>query len=106
MTEKRYAIVRVDYNCPKDVFHEFNFCLLSKGKTLVDICNHCDFLAEKRIIGDTKKQMIKKVATAILRTLKDGEVLKYEEFGTGFIKQVVSVEYLAKEIVEFLGVEE
>ena len=61
-------------------------------------CKNCRY-------GDTKKQLIKKVATAILRTLKDGEVLKYEEFGTGFIKQPISVEYLAEKIVEFLGVE-
>ena len=65
-----------------------------------DKCKKC-----KEIRGDTKKQLIKKVATAILRTLKDGEVLKYEEFGTGFIKQPISVEYLAEKIVEFLGVE-
>lgn len=94
MTQKRYAIVRVDYNCPKDVFHEYDFCLLSKGKTLVDICNHCDFLDEKRIIGDTKEQLIKKVKTA-LQLCNKNRVEKCNQFY-----------FIAKEIVEFLGVEE
>ena len=99
MSEKRYAIVRVGTKgkhkvCP--MFLENNIEEICIGR---HICEQCRY-------GDTKEQMVKKVATAILRTLKDGEVLKYEKFGTGFIKQPVSVEYLAERIVEFLGVEE
>lgn len=48
MSEKRYAIVRVDINCPKDVCGEEDFCFLSKGKTLADMCDHCEFLQEKK----------------------------------------------------------
>ena len=96
---KRYSIVRVDGKCP---YHTTDkaFCIHQQEKRF---CLECKI---RDRYGDTKEQMIRKVATAILRTLKDGEVLKYEEFGTGFIKQPVSVEYLAKKIVEFLGVKE
>lgn len=98
MAEKRYAIVRID----KKDCGNCEFAYKDKnGKVACKIGGiwQCDNY------GDTKEQLIRKVATAILRTLKDGEVLKYEEFGTGFIKQPVSVEYLAKSIIEFLGVE-
>ena len=90
---KRYAIVRVDKYpiCPLGFKHK---CKDFMKTGVCDDCRH----------GDTKEQLIRKVAQAILRTLKGGEVLKYEECGIGFIKQPVSVEYLAKEIVEFLGV--
>ena len=92
MAEKRYSIVRSDMRCPYGL--EETFC--SKD------CHKCRL--GYGYYGETKNQLIKKVATAILRTLKDGEVLKYEEFGKGFIKQPVSVEYLAESIVEFMGV--
>ena len=99
--KKRYAIVRVDNTwCPNKFENVDNrFVCDSRKKNIKYV--HC----ERCLYGDTKEQMVKKVATAILRTLKDGEVLKYEKFGTGFIKQPVSVEYLAERIVEFLGVE-
>lgn len=99
---KRYAIVRVDNNCPFYTELVTTKCWIYKNEKSC-IGFKCKI---KKTYGDTKQQLIKKVATAILRNLKDGEVLKYEEFGTGFIKQPVSVEYLAKEIVEFLGVED
>lgn len=92
---KRYAIVRVDRKCP--AYENINLC--DEENTTCEDCK------VNKNYGDTKEQIVRKVATAILRTLKDGEVLKYEEFGTGFIKQPVSVEYLAERIVEFLGVE-
>lgn len=91
---KKYALVRVDNKCPALTEDGINIC-----KTDKNCRNKCPYR-----YGDSKEQLIRKVAQAILRTLKDGEVLKYEEFGTGFIKQPVSVEYLAKKIVEFLGV--
>ena len=93
---KRYAIVRVDNNCPKDVCGEEDFCFLSKGKTLEDMCDYCDFLDEKIIIGDTKEQLIRKINQAIFRVLDN-----YYGKGKDF-----DLKILGKEIVEFLGVEE
>ena len=79
---KRYAIVRIDEGCPLSDINigNINACKASKG------CRSCLF-------GDTKEQLIRKVAQALKRTLcNDKESKTYEE--------------IAKEIVEFLGVEE
>ena len=97
MAEKRYAIVRVDINCPKDVCGEEDFCLLSKGKTLADMCDYCEFLQEKRIIGDTKEQLVRKVAQVIRRYRKNLEVCEYCDMKDEF--------EIAEKVVEFLGVE-
>lgn len=97
--EKRYAIVRVDINCPKDVCGEEDFCFLSKGKTLEDMCDYCDFLDEKIIIGDTKEQMVKKVMTAFKIAIKKNKEGK-------FIKGKSNNRQVAEIVVEFLGVEE
>ena len=103
MNKPRYAIAKVDINCPKDVCGEEDFCFLSKGKTLADMCDHCEFLQEKRIIGDTKEQLIKKVAQKIF--------IKRNSFGGKNMNKIwtetdrIYAYKLAKEIVEFLGVE-
>ncbi len=107
MNKKRYAIVRVDINCPKDVCGEEDFCFLSKGKTLEDMCDHCEFLQEKRIIGDTKKQLIRKVAQVIFKAKLEryrkvwkcecSEMEKRNRYKDSLI--------LAEKVVEFLGVE-
>ena len=87
---KRYAIVRVDNICPPIKM----FCSDRK----ID-CKNC-------LYGDTKEQLIRKVATAIQRKSRRGEVLfsfldkKYR------IEKVFEIKQLAKEIVEFLGVED
>ena len=77
--KKRYAIVRVDNICPPIKM----FCSYRK----ID-CKNC-------LYGDTKEQMIRKVATVFgmekIIVAKDLNEYKYK---------------LAKEIVEFLGVEE
>ena len=87
---KRYSIVRVDddykHICPSafEKVDDSSFCKLAirKGGS----CNVCPY-------GDTKEQLIRKVAQALKRTLwNDKESKTYEE--------------IAKEIVEFLGVEE
>ena len=103
MNKPRYAIVRVDINCPKDVCGEEDFCFLSKGKTLADMCDYCDFLDEKIIIGDTKEQLIRKVAQVIKRELKGNCIAGLKD--TVFVMKWCVVEKLAKKIVEFLGVE-
>lgn len=99
---KRYAIVRVDINCPKDVCGEEDFCFLSKGKTFEDMCDYCDFLDEK----NTKEQLILKVAQAIFRRKLR---LYKERWGGTPISTEIKYCYensleMAKEIVEFLGV--
>lgn len=78
---KRYSIVRVDGECPKG-FNEDIYCKW---------CGNCG-----RLYGDTKEQLIRKVAQALERTIIDGV---YVRFGIP-----ITVEKLAKEIVEFLGV--
>lgn len=95
--KERYAIVRVDINCPKDVCGEEDFCFLSKGKTLADMCDHCEFLQEKRIIGDTKVQLIKKIMTAFKIAIKKNKEGK-------FVKEKSNNRQVAEIIVEYLGV--
>ena len=96
MNEKRYAIVRVDKDyylnsCPvgfENINNDF-ICAYRKDKVLnqyVHNCKNCRY-------GDTKEQLIKKVQTA-LQLCDKNRVEKCNQF------------YLvAKEIVEFLGVE-
>ena len=75
---KRYSIVRVDGECPKG-FNEDIYCKW---------CGNCG-----RIYGDTKEQVIRKVQTA-LQLCSKNRVEKCNQFY-----------FVAKEIVEFLGVE-
>ena len=75
MNKKRYAIVRVDGECPKG-FNEDIYCKW---------CGNCG-----RLYGDTKEQLIKKITT----------VLRREK-----IKRGLTYYWLATKIVEFLGVE-
>ena len=77
MSEKRYAIVRVDYKCPQDLEEDIKRCV-------GEHCKNCRY-------GDTKEQLIKKVEQVIKRQSLKGAIWESE---------------LAKEIVEFLGVED
>ena len=84
--DKRYAIVRLCtdtgiYRCPTNN----GKCLYPKG---VEV--YCKKCAE--INGDTKEQLIKKVAQAIKKSLREGFTKGYTEIAT--------------DVVEFLGVEE
>ena len=104
MTEKRYAIVRVDkitkrdtdyYVCPS-YFENIN------DKFVCDT-THKDHIACKDCrYGDTKEQLIAKVKQALRRKLKDDKIV-YIGIPK---KRNIRIETLAKEIVEFLGVEE
>lgn len=91
---KRYSIVRVDGECPKG-FNEDIYCKW---------CGNCG-----RLYGDTKEQLIKKVAQAMFkRQIKTFKRVFGGEFPSKkYVKQIYK-HYLeiAKEIVEFLGVEE
>ena len=81
---KRYAIVRADNKCPAITEEGINIC-----KTDKNCKNKCPYR-----YGDTKEQLIKKIATVFsmekIIVAKDLNEYKYK---------------LAKEIVEFLGVE-
>ena len=97
MAEKRYAIVRVDGICP----------LYLEQRTYK--CEMGNFTCEKcYTYGDTKEQLIRKVATAIFRR----EVKAYKKYYSIEPMRIITRDVetkclkVAKEIVEFLGVEE
>ena len=87
--KKRYALVRVDNLCPMAVEEKFS-CI---RKT----CKKCE-----DNYGDTKEQLIVKVKQALGRKLKDDKLV-YIGIPK---KRNIRIETLAKEIVEFLGVED
>lgn len=96
---KKYALVRVDGKCP-DEFEKINNKFVCEiNGDFKPACKNCRY-------GDTKEQLIRKVETAIKRKSRRGESLfsfldkKYR------IEKVFDIKVLAKEIIEFLGVEE
>ena len=107
---KRYAIVRVDGKCPIHTERLSSQEIDGMFKCSYDDCSNCRY-------GDTKEQLIRKVATVLRRNLKvdvcsykyKGKMRKLETIrfkGKGrFDEIVIELEELAKEIVEFLGVE-
>lgn len=94
MKEKRYAIVRVnkDYylnSCPagfENINNDF-VCNYKKDNILNQYVPNC----KKCRYGDTKEQLVRKVAQVIKRKSLKGAIWESD---------------LAKEIVEFLGVSE
>lgn len=86
---KRYAIVRVDNNCPF-VTEGMNHIICEKVFNCDEFYDegHC---SNKCNYGDTKEQLIRKIETAITIWCNKGFYNK---------------EHLARRIVEFLGVEE
>ena len=87
---KRYAIVRVDNSCPA-MLDDFG-CIIARNML------HCKCGEDTKNYGDTKEQLIRKVAQVIRKRTDNGIIVRYRE-------DSISVEELAKEIVEFLGVE-
>lgn len=88
---KRYAIVRVDNTwCPNKFENIDNrFVCDSRRKNIKYVhCERCRY-------GDTKEQLVKKVAQAINKA----RIHECKTF-------VEATNKIAKEIVEFLGVEE
>lgn len=88
---KRYAIVRVEKQCPfiyekQDKRAFLNRCLKSNYQ-----CKDC--------YGDTKEQMIRKVAQILFKNAPK------ETYQPRYIEQKRKILEIAKEIVEFLGVE-
>ena len=89
--KKRYSIVRVDGKCP---YHTTDkaFCINQKEKRF---CIECKI---RDRYGDTKEQLIRKVAQIIERRFA-------RNYRFGVLVDEIK-KGLAKEIVEFLGVEE
>ena len=97
---KRYAIVRVDDRCP-DFFCKYKVMKNEKSFS----CNDCNL---HRKYGDTKEQLVKKVAQVFFkRKLKAYKKLFDIVPNKADAKQVYKCCLeVAKEIVEFLGVGE
>lgn len=98
MDEIKYSIVRVQEKCPSGWNLEPSFCATFHGGT----CEKCKI---NNNYGDTKEQMIKKVAQILFQ-----EELEYWKnrltFEEGHYKMIYrkSLE-TAKKVVEFLGVD-
>lgn len=103
MNKKRYAIVRVDGHCPnrfEDVLNE-NVCKMDKNGECYSRCSESRY-------GDTKEQLKKKVAQVMLR--KFIAIYLINGVKPKLAKEQIEIMYknylaIAKEIVEFLGVE-
>lgn len=87
MSEKRYAIVRVDNSCPEHI-EDFK-CHFPDNSVECMSCHHHRY-------GDTKEQLVMKVAQVIAKC-------RLEKETNGIM---YSWEDEARKIIEFLGVEE
>lgn len=96
--EKRYAIVRVDNNCPEYMEEDF-VCPYPDKK---EECLKC----KQYRYGDTKEQLIKKVAQVIKSNYDN--IFATADAPLAVILDIITESYkdLAKEIIEFLGVED
>lgn len=92
----RYAIVKVQEKCPAGWNLEPSFC-----------CEECKECKVAENYGDTKEQLVNKVAQAIKRKLKGGLILRNTKINETYnVQKTISAKVVAKEIVEFLGVKE
>lgn len=99
MTQKRYAIVRVDYqDCP------IKYMVPKKHRKIKCMPFKCD---KCRLHGDTKEQLIRKVAQVIFKAKLERyrQVWKCECSEMEKKDRYKDSLTLAKEIVEFSGVE-
>ena len=88
---KRYAIVRVDNKCP-DEFENIKVDYICRN-----ISCYQGKECSKKFYGDTKEQLVMKVAQVIRRYRKNLEVCEYCDMKDEF--------EIAEKVVEFLGVE-
>ena len=80
--KKKYSLVRVNGECPKG-FNEDIYCKW---------CGNCG-----RLYGDTKEQLVKKVAQVLRRETGSNAIcIPYE--------RTILWEEIAEKIIEFLGV--
>lgn len=90
----RYSIIRVEGLCPLKLERKLN----CDNR----LCKDCKLIKN---YGDTKEQLIGKVAQAIKRKLKGGLILRNTKINETYnIQKTISTKAVAKEIVEFLGV--
>ena len=103
---KRYAIVRVDNSCP--AYEDYIFCKrIDKKFRIVDTSIDCNKCKIRKNYGDTKEQLERKIAQVLFKRKVKlykkvwgcdmGSIEKEDRY-----KQCLEI---AKEIVEFLGVE-
>lgn len=99
MSEKRYAIVRVDNSCPA-MLDDFG-CIIARNML------HCKCGEDTKNYGDTKGQIVRKVAQVIFKAKLERyrQVWKCECSEMEKRDRYKDSLTLAKEIVEFLGVE-
>lgn len=96
---KKYAIVRVDHHCPnrfEAIQNDFVCKTDKKGE--------CHFRCSESRYGDTKEQMVRKVEQGIEIGMKKvfGKELDQSYYNRARENHLI----IAKEIVEFLGVED
>ena len=98
MPEKKYAIVRADKFCPRAL--ERNYKLKCIGSL------HCDKCDLRKKYGDTKKQMILKVAQVLFEAKLEIYKNVYGIIPNDkFMKDIYAKQLkVAKKIIEFLGV--
>ena len=90
---KRYSIVRVDGKCP-DEFEKIDVQF-----TCRNLSCYAGKECYKNFYGDTKEQLIRKVAQILFKNAPK------ETYQPRYIEQREKILKVAKEIVEFLGVE-
>ena len=97
MSKTRYAIVRVNFVCP-NTYEGISYKFVCQNNGPIK-----NFQCEKCRYGDTKEQLIRKVAQVLFKKfMKTNSRFK----GLKKIQVAKRLAYkLAKEIVEFLGVE-
>jgi hypothetical protein len=95
---KRYAIVRVDNVCPNIHDIHYKFVCENSNNFKNEKCNNCRY-------GDTKEQLVRKIAQALFRRKK--KLCEYNfNPNDKFMKEISAKQLkVAKKIVEFLGVE-
>lgn len=100
MTEKKYAIVRVDGKCP-DEFEKINLDYVCRN-----ISCYQGKECSKNFYGDTKEQVIKKVAQVLFEAKLEIYKNVYGIIPNDkFMKDIYAKQLkVAKKIVEFLGV--
>lgn len=91
MIKKRYSIVRVDNSCPA-MLDDFG-CIIARNML------HCKCGEDTKNYGDTKEQMIRKIAQILFKNAPK------ETYQPRYIEQKRKILEVATKIVEFLGVE-
>ena len=98
MNKKRYAIVRVDDKSDNNCKNCEMLYTNDNGNNDCRLRIGASFLCDR--YGDTKEQLIKKVAQILFKNAPK------ETYQPRYIEQREKILKVAKEIVEFLGVEE